>query len=335
MSDTSRRVIFNKHPVGWVTEDCFRFDEAPIPELGEGDVLVENQYLSLDPYMRGRMDQRKSYVEGFKVGEVMQCGAVGRVLKSNNPKIAEGILVSGMMNWETHTVVKGGLGLIPVPPLDVPPSYHIGALGMPGLTAWYGTTKICDPKEGETIYVSAASGAVGQLVGQIAKIRGARVVGSAGSDEKCAWAVEQCGYDACFNYKTVDSFGKAIHEHCPDGIDAIFENVGGEMLDAALANLNAHARIALCGMIAQYNLTETLPIKNLASLLINRSKIEGFIISEHFNLIPEFAQEVGTWFAQGKINYRESVAKGLDSAPAAFIGMLKGENFGKQIVDLT
>lgn len=335
MSDTTRQVIFAKRPEGWVDQSTFEIRDTPVAELQDGDILVRNIYMSVDPYMRGRMNDAKSYAAGFELGEVMQCGAIGEVVKSRNSGIPEGTVVTGMLNWETHTLVKGGVGMMPVDPKAAPLAYYISVLGMPGFTGWYGLTKIGEPKEGETVYVSAASGAVGQVVGQVAKLKGARVIGSAGSDEKCEFVVDQCGYDACFNYKSVDSYAKAIHQHCPDGIDIYFENVGGAMLDAVLTALNQRARIALCGLISQYNLTKPEGIHNIASLLINKVKLQGFIISDHYDVYPEFVQEVGGWLKSGKMNYRIDVAEGIDSAPSAFIGMLKGENFGKQVVKLS
>lgn len=332
MTDTNRRVIFAKRPEGWVTPDCFRVEDAPIPELADGDVLTRNIVMSVDPYMRGRMSDRKSYAAGFALGETMNAGAVGEVIASKNAKVPVGTVVNGMLGWETHTLVKGGAGLMPVDAKAAPLSYYLGILGMPGFTGYYGLLNIGEPKPGETVYVSAASGAVGQVVGQIARIKGCRVVGSAGDDEKCAWAMESCGYDVCFNYKKVDSYAKALREHCPDGIDVYFENVGGEMLDAVLANINPYARIALCGMISQYNLTQPEGITNIQSLLINRAMIRGFIISEHFDGLPAFIADMTGWMKEGKLKYRETFAEGIDSAPAAFIGMLKGENFGKQII---
>lgn len=334
MTDTNRRVIFAKRPEGWVTPDCFRIEDAPLPELAEGDVLTRNIVMSVDPYMRGRMSDRKSYAAGFELGKVMNAGAVGEVIASRNENVPVGTVVNGMLGWETHTLVKGGEGLLPVDAAAAPLSHYLGILGMPGYTGYYGLLKIGEPKPGETVYVSAASGAVGQVVGQVAKIKGCRVVGSAGSDEKCAWAMEACGYDACFNYRKADSLEAALREHCPDGIDVYFENVGGAMLDAVLANINPYARIALCGMISQYNLVKPEGIHNAQSLLINRAMIRGFIISEHFDGRPEFIADMTGWMKEGRLKYRETIAEGIDNAPAAFIGMLKGENFGKQIVRL-
>lgn len=332
MTETNRRVIFAKRPKGWVSEDCFAVEDAPIPELEDGDVLVRNIYMSVDPYMRGRMSDDKSYTAGFELGKVMQCGAVGEVIESRSTKFEKGAIVTGMLNWETHTLVKGSAGLMPIDPTLAPLPYFLGVLGMPGFTAWYGLLKIGEPKEGDTVFVSAASGAVGQVVGQIAKIKGCRVVGSAGDDAKCDWCVKDCGFDACFNYKTVDSLEGALKEHCPDGIDIYFENVGGKMLDAVLTRLNPFSRIALCGLISQYNLTEPEGIFNIRSLLVNKVKLQGFIISDHFDLQPQFITEVAGWLKEGKMKYRVDVAEGIDSAPQAFIGMLKGENFGKQVV---
>ncbi len=334
MSENNLQVLFKARPSGWVGPEHFELRESAMPEPGDGDVLVRNLYMSVDPYMRGRMNEGPSYVEGFRIGEVLTGGAVGEVAKSNNPAFAEGDTVSGMLGWERYTNVPGGKGLMKVDASIAPLSWYLGVLGMPGMTAYVGLLKFGQPKEGETVYVSAASGAVGQIVGQIARLKGCRVVGSAGSDEKVAFITEQCGFDAGFNYRKVDSLSGALKETCPDGIDVYFENVGGAMLDAVLTRMNPFGRIAACGMISQYNLERPEGVHNLMTIVRGRIRIEGFIVSDHYDELPGFIAEMGAWLKNGDITYREDVKEGLENAPAAFIGMLKGENFGKQVVKI-
>lgn len=334
MSENNLQVLFKSRPSGWVVPENFELHEGTVPEPGDGDVLVRNRYMSVDPYMRNRMNDVKSYVEGFKLGKVLTGGVVGEVAKSNNPAFKEGDQVSGMLGWENYTNVPGGAGLMKVDGSLAPLSWYLGVLGMPGMTAHVGLLKIGQPKEGETVYVSAASGAVGQIVGQIAKLKGCRVVGSAGSDEKVAFITEQCGFDAGFNYKKVDSLGETLRTHCPDGIDVYFENVGGRMLEAVLNQMNPFGRVSACGMISQYNLEKPEGVHTLLNVVGKRLRIEGFIVSDHFAELPTFIQEMGGWLKNGDITYREDVKEGLENAPAAFIGMLKGENFGKQVVKI-
>lgn len=333
MATDNTQVLLKSRPTGWVTEDNFEIATRPAREPGDGEVLVRNLYMSVDPYMRGRMRDAKSYATPWQLGEVCQAGVVGQVVASNAPNLAEGDYVSGMLGWEQYSVAPGK-ALMKVNADAAPLSYYLGVMGMPGMTAWVGLLDIGAPKEGETVYVSAASGAVGQVVGQIAKLKGCRVVGSAGDDGKVAYIRDELGFDAAFNYKNVDSLGRALRETCPDGIDVYFENVGGAMLDAVLANINPFGRIVACGMISQYNLEQGEGVKNLMVIVGNRVKFQGFIVSDHFARMPEFVREMGGWIAEGKIKYRESITKGIENAPKAFIGMLKGENFGKAVVEI-
>lgn len=333
MARDNTAVLLKSRPTGWVTEDNFEIVTRPAGEPGEGEALVRNLYMSVDPYMRGRMRAGKSYAAPWEVGAVCQAGMVGQVVASNASNVAEGDYVSGMLGWEQYSVAPAK-GLMKVNPDAAPLSYYLGIMGMPGMTAWVGLLDIGEPKEGETVYVSAASGAVGQVVGQIAKLKGCRVVGSAGEDDKVAYIRDELGFDAAFNYKTVGSLTGALRESCPDGIDVYFENVGGAMLDAVLANINPFGRIVACGMISQYNLEQAEGVKNLMVIVGNRVKFQGFIVSDHFAKMPEFIREMGGWLAEGKVKYRESVTKGIENAPKAFIGMLKGENFGKAVVEI-
>jgi NADPH-dependent curcumin reductase CurA len=256
------------------------------------------------------------------------------VAESNNERFAAGDYVTGMLGWEQFSLAKGGAGLVKVDATAAPLSYYLGVLGMPGMTAYVGLLDIGRPKEGETVYVSAAAGAVGQIVGQIARLKGARVVGSAGSDDKVAWLTGEAGYDAAFNYKTAGSLAETLAGHCPKGIDVYFENVGGRMLDAVLTKMNLRGRIVACGMISQYNLERPEGVHNLMAVVAQRLLIQGFIVSDHYDQRSRFLQEMGGWLRAGQVKYREDVAEGIENAPAAFIGMLKGRNFGKQVVKL-
>ena len=335
---TNRQILLASRPAGEPTVDNFKLVETPVPELQDGQVLVRHHYLSLDPYMRGRMNEGKSYAQPQPLGEVMIGGTVGEVVQSRNPNFQVGDKVVGMGGWQEYAVVDAhqrGV-LQKVDTTHIPLSAYLGAVGMPGVTAWYGLVKIIEPKAGETVVVSAASGAVGGVVGQLAKVRGCRAVGVAGGPDKCRYVVEELGFDACIDYKQhrdVRSLASALKEACPQGIDGYFENVGGMMLDAVLLRMNAFARIALCGMISGYN-GEPIPLQNPQLLLVNRVKLQGFIVSEHMDVWPEALKELGTLVATGKLKYRESIAQGIERAPEAFIGLLKGRNFGKQLVKL-
>ena len=302
-----------------------------MPEPGDGQALVRNAYLSVDPYMRGRMREAKSYVPPFPVGQVMDGGAVGQVVASNTPDLAEGDWVNTQLGWREHALVEGG-GVLKVDPDVAPVSTALGVLGMPGFTAWVGLTEFGRPKEGETLFVSGAAGAVGSTVGQLAKLRGLRVVGSAGSDEKAELLTGELGFDAALNYKT-DDLDEALREHCPDGIDIYFDNVGGDHLEAALNRMNVWGRIPLCGAISGYN-EETPPPgpRNFLAVLPKRLTIRGFIILDHFDRYRDFQAEVGPLVGDGKIAYRETVVEGIENMPDAFLGLLEGQNTGKMLV---
>lgn len=332
MTETNKQMLLASRPTGWVEEANFKLVETPIPEIADGQVLVRNHFLSLDPYMRGRMNDTKSYAAPVNLGDVMIGGTAGEVVQSKHPNYKAGDKVVGMLGWQ-HYGVSDGTMLMKVDDRHIPLSAYLGTVGMPGVTAWYGLMEICQPKAGETVVVTAASGAVGSVVGQLAKMHGCRAVGIAGGAEKCRYVVDALGFDACVDYKA-GNLWKDIREATPKGIDCLFENVGGEIFDTLLGRMNAFSRIALCGLIAQYN-TEPYPMKNIGSVLINRIRIQGFIVSEHMDRWPQALKELGQGVATGKIKYRETVAEGLENAPQAFIGLLKGANLGKQLVKLT
>ncbi len=338
MTVVNRQIQLASRPQGEPSADNFKLVEATLPALAEGQVLVRNHYLSLDPYMRGRMNEGKSYAQPQPLNEVMIGGTVGEVVESKNAHFAVGDKVVGMGGWQEYQLVDASQRgvLQKVDTTHIPLSAYLGAVGMPGVTGWYGLVKIINPKAGETVVVSAASGAVGGAVGQLAKVRGARAVGIAGGADKCRYVVEELGFDACIDYKEhkdVKSLSAALKAACPNGIDGYFENVGGMILDAVMLRANAFSRIAMCGMISGYN-GEPIPMTAPQLILVNRMKIEGFIVSEHMEVWPEALKELGTLVATGKLKYRESVAEGIAAAPEAFLGLLKGKNFGKQLVKL-
>ena len=332
------QILLDNRPTGEAVASNFKLVGSETPALQDGEVLVRHHFLSLDPYMRGRMNDSKSYTAPQPLGQVMQGGTVGEVVESRSPKFQPGDQVVGMGGWQHYSVVKADEpgALRKVDTTHVPLSYYLGAVGMPGVTAWYGLSKIIAPKAGETVVVSAATGAVGSAFAALAKARGCRAVGIAGGPEKCKYAVEELGFDACIDYKLhpdAASLSKALKEACPGGIDGYFENVGGMVLDAVLLRMNAFGRIAVCGMIAGYD-GKPLPLTYPALILTNRLKVQGFIVSEHMEIWPEALKELGTLVATGKLHPRESVAQGLEAAPEAFLGLLKGKNFGKQLVKL-
>lgn len=326
------QIVLAKRPVGDVTADCFRQESVSLPALADGQVLIRSRYLSLDPYMRPRMTELRSYTPPFEIGKPLTGGSVGEVVESRNPRYAKGDTVMGMLNWASHTV-HDGKGLRKIDPAVAPLQAHLGVLGMPAFTAWYGITRICKPKAGETAFVSAATGAVGQVAGQLAKLAGARVVGCAGDDEKCQWAVREAGYDACFNHKAERDYGAVLDRLCPQGIDSDFENVGGKIFHAVFARLNNFGRVAFCGAISEYQDAEPMagPPK-MFTIVQRRLTLQGFIVSDHAALMADFAAEVGGLLKAGKLKSRETVVDGLGAAPQAFMGLLKGENFGKLIV---
>ena len=335
---TNPQIHLVSRPTGEASLDNFKLVEAELPELKDGQVLVRNHFMSLDPYMRGRMNDAKSYAVPQPLNAVMQGGTVGEVVASKNEHYKVGDKVVGFGGWQHYSVADAATPgvLRKVDTTHIPLSAYLGAVGMPGVTAWYGLTQICKPMPGQTIVVSAASGAVGSAVGQLAKARGCRAVGIAGGADKCAYVVNELGFDACVDYKAhpdPKALYEALKAATPDGVDSCFENVGGAVFDAVLARMNAFGRIALCGMISGYD-GEPIPLKNPQLLLMSRLTIEGFIVSEHMQFWPEALKELGTMVATGKLKYRESVAPGLAAAPEAFLGLLKGRNFGKQVVKL-
>ena len=335
---TNQQIHLVSRPAGEASVDNFELVEAEVSELKDGQVLVRHHFMSLDPYMRGRMNDAKSYAVPQPLNSVMQGGTVGEVIASKNMGYAVGDQVVGFGGWQQFSVVDANVPgvLRKVDTAHIPLSAYLGAVGMPGVTAWYGLTQICKPAAGKTIAVSAASGAVGSAVGQLAKARGCRVVGIAGGPDKCGYVVSELGFDACIDYKAhgdPKSLYEAVKEATPEGVDGYFENVGGAVLDAVLPRMNAFGRIALCGMISGYD-GEPIPMKQPQLLLMSRLTLEGFIVSEHMQLWPEALKELGTMVATSKLKYRESVAQGLAAAPDAFLGLLKGKNFGKQVVKL-
>ena len=334
----NQQVLLDNRPAGEAVPGNFKIVTGETPVLQEGQVLVRHHFLSLDPYMRGRMNDSKSYTAPQPLGQVMGGGTVGEVVESRSPKFKPGDQVVGMGGWQHYSVVTADEpgALRKVDTTQVPLSHYLGAVGMPGVTAWYGLVKIIEPKAGETLVVSAATGAVGSAFGALAKARGCRAVGIAGGPDKCRYAVEELGFDACIDYKLhkdASSLSKALKEACPNGIDGHFENVGGMVLDAVLLRMNAFGRIAVCGMIAGYD-GKPLPLTYPALILTNRLKVQGFIVSEHMDIWPEALKELGLLVGTGKLRPRESVAQGLETAPEAFLGLLKGKNFGKQLVKL-
>jgi NADPH-dependent curcumin reductase len=334
----NQQIHLDNRPQGEAVASNFKLVESETPALQDGQVLVRHHFLSLDPYMRGRMNDAKSYAQPQALGQTMGGGTVGEVVESKNAKFAVGDKVVGMGGWQQYSVVDANQpgALRKVDTTHVPLSAYLGAVGMPGVTAWYGLVKIIAPQAGQTMVVSAATGAVGSAFAALSKARGCRTVGIAGGPDKCKYAVDELGFDACIDYKLhkdAASLSKAVADACPNGIDGYFENVGGMVLDAVLPRMNAFGRIAVCGMIAGYD-GQPLPLTHPALILTQRLKVEGFIVSEHMEVWPDALKELGTLVATGKLKARESIAQGLAAAPEAFLGLLKGKNFGKQLVKL-
>jgi NADPH-dependent curcumin reductase CurA len=335
---TNTRIVLAARPQGPAGLEHFRLETVALEPLLEGQVRVRHHYLSLDPYMRGRMNEGKSYAAPQPLNEVMIGGTVGEVIESRHPRYTPGDWVVGMGGWQQIGVVDANQAgaLHKVDPTHVPLSHYLGAVGMPGVTAWYGLVRIIDPQPGQTVTVSAASGAVGSAVGVLAKARGCRVVGIAGGPDKCAYVREELGFDDCIDHRRCPDYlalAQALKAACPQGIDGHFENVGGAVLDAALLRSNAFARFAICGMIAGYE-GQPLPLLNPALILVNRLRLQGFIVSEQMQDWPPALAELGQLVGSGRFRPRETIAQGIESAPAAFLGLLKGQNFGKQLVRL-
>ena len=330
----AKRIVLASRPIGEPKPSDFRTEEFPVPAPGPGQVLLRTIWLSLDPYMRGRMSDAASYAQPVPIGGVMEGGTVSEVIASNNPAFAKGDIVLSRAGWQTHAL-SDGKGLPKIDPKLAPTSTAVGVLGMPGMTAYTGLLDIGKPQPGETVVVAAASGAVGSAVGQIAKIKGARAVGIAGGKDKCEYVVNELGFDACLDHRDPDLASK-LKDACPKGIDVYFENVGGEVFDAVFPLLNAFARVPVCGLIAHYNDTEAKPPKWAASLMRNiltkRLTFRGFIVSDFAARHADFLRDMSLWVREGKVKYKEFVTEGLNSAPSAFMGLLKGANFGKQLV---
>lgn len=335
---SNRRVVLAARPQGAPTRETFRMEQQPVPELAQGQVLLRTVYLSLDPYMRGRMNDGPSYASPVPVDGVMVGGTVSRVEESQNPSFAVGDLVLAYAGWQDYSV-SDGKGLTKLDASIPKPSYALGVLGMPGFTAYMGLLDIGNPQPGETVVVAAATGAVGSVVGQLAKIKGARPIGIAGGAEKCAYAVKELGFEACLDHREPE-LRKRLAAVCQKGIDVYFENVGGAVFDAVLPLLNVHARVPICGLIARYN-AESLPEGPdrspllMMSMLAKRIRMQGFIISDYNPRMPEFLREMTPWVREGRVKTREDIVQGLESAPQAFLGLLEGKNFGKLVVQVS
>ena len=334
----NHQIHLDSRPTGEALASNFKLVVSETPALQDGQVLVRHHFLSLDPYMRGRMNDGKNYAQPQPLGQTMIGGTAGEVVASSHDKFAVGDTVVGMGGWQQYSVVDANQvgALRKVDTTHVPLSAYLGAVGMPGVTAWYGLVKIIEPQAGQTMVVSAATGAVGSAFAALSKARGCRTVGIAGGPDKCRYAVEELGFDACIDYKThadAASLSKALRDACPQGIDGYFENVGGMVLDAVLSRMNAFGRIAVCGMIAGYN-GAPVPMAYPSLILTNRLKVQGFIVSEHMEVWPAALKELGALVAGGQLRARETIAQGIEAAPEAFLGLLKGKNFGKQLVRL-
>jgi NADPH-dependent curcumin reductase len=324
------QIVLKSRPEGMPGLDNFALAQAAIPEPGDGEVLMRTLYLSLDPYMRGRMSAAKSYAKPAEVGQPMVGGTVGEIVASRHPKYAAGDIVAGFGGWQEYAL-SNGAGLRKLDPAAAPVSTALGVLGMPGMTAYVGLIEIGQPEPGETVAVAAASGAVGSVVGQIAKIRGCRAVGIAGGADKCRYVADMLGFDACVDHRSPD-FRDALVAACPAGIDVYFENVGGAVQHTVWPLLNDFARIPVCGLIAQYNLTTPMPGPDMFTVLRKRLLLRGFIVSDFAVKQGDFLREAGEWVRSGRLKYREDIVDGLENAPAAFLGMLQGKNFGKTLV---
>jgi NADPH-dependent curcumin reductase CurA len=332
MSSVNRQFVLASRPTGIPEESNFKLIETPIPELKDGEFLARAMYLSVDPYMRGRISQAKSYAAGVEIGGVMVAGGVARVVQSKNPNFAAGDIVDPYMGWQEY-VVSSGRGLRKLDPKVAPVSTALGVLGMTGMTAYFGLLDVCNPKPGETVVVSGAAGAVGSIVGQIAKIKGCRTVGIAGGDDKVDWILKDCGYDAAFNYKTTENYGAKLKELCPNGIDVYFDNVGGAITDAVLMQINTFARLSICGQISQYNNAKPeMGPRLLGMLIVARAKVQGFLVSDYMPRFGEGLTEMSTWLREGKLKHREDIIDGFENLPKAFIGLFHGENIGKRMV---
>lgn len=334
METVNRQIVLAARPVGLPKESDFRLVESPMPRPRPGEVLVRALYLSVDPYMRGRMRENGSYTRSVDIGDVMVGGIVGRVVESNDPRLATGDLVEGLLGWQDYAISQAK-ALRHVDPSVAPVSTSLYVLGMPGLTAYFGLLDICHPQPGETVVVSGAGGAVGSLVGQIAKIKRCRAIGISGSDDKVRFITQELGFEAGFNYKTTSDYYGKLKELCSTGIDVYFDNVGGPITDAVIRLINARARIAVCGQISQYNMEQPeIGPRWLHQLVVKQAKVEGFLVFQYADRYDEGLRQLSTWLREGRIKYHEDVLEGLENAPKAFIRMLQGQNLGKQLVKI-
>ena len=336
MASVNREIYLKSRPVGMPTAANFELVESPVPRPAAGQFLVRNIWMSVDPYMRGRMMDRESYVPPFEVGRPLDGGSVGRVVESKHGGFAAGDYVCGFASggWREYYVSDGAM-MQKVDPALAPLQAYLGVLGMPGMTAYTSLLRIGEPKGGETVFVSAAAGAVGSVVCQIAKLKGCRVVGSVGADDKARWLLDEAGIDAAVNYRTCGNLLAAVRAACPGGIDIYYENVGGEHLEVALELMNKYGRLVMCGMISMYNSVEPPPgPRNLMYVVGKSLKMQGFIVTDFLDLVPQFFADMGGWIAAGKIKWRETVVDGIENAPQAFLGLFKGENTGKMLVRL-
>jgi NADPH-dependent curcumin reductase CurA len=326
----NRRVVLASRPSGPVSEANFSIEEAPLPQPAEGEALVKNLWLSLDPYMRGRMSDARSYVKGVDIGEVMVGQTVGEVLDSRHPRLKPGDKVLTQLGWQLYGVTRDANK---IEEARAPLSYYLGILGMPGMTAYFGLKEIGQPKPGETVVVSAASGAVGSVVGQLARIWGARAIGIAGGRQKCDYVTRELGFDGCVDHKAAN-LGEALKQACPAGIDVYFDNVGGKIFDTVLTHMNLFSRVVVCGTISDYNATEPYGIRNWRMVLVNRIRLQGMIVFDWKDRYGEALKALTEYYAAGRLKYRESVVEGLENAPRGLIALLGGQNFGKQLVKL-
>jgi NADPH:quinone reductase len=334
MPQTNKQITLAARPKGMPKESDFKLIESPVPEPEAGQILVRMLYISVDPYMRGRMNDVKSYAPAVQIGEVMGGGAVGEVSASKNVRFQVGDAVEGFFGWQQYAI-SDGEGVRKLDPSLAPVSTALSVLGMPGLTAYFGFLDIGKPRSGETVVVSGAAGAVGSLVGQIAKISGCRVIGIAGSDSKVAWLTGELGFDAAFNYKTTSDYSAKVNELCPEGVDIYFDNVGGTITDAVFSTLNRGARVVVCGQIAQYNAEKPeIGPRLLWHLIVKRARAEGFLVFDFAHRYAEGLRQLAMWLNAGKLKHREQFIDGIENTPRAFIGMLRGENTGKQLVRL-
>jgi NADPH:quinone reductase len=335
MSTQNRQITLAGRPAGFPSESDFKLVASEIPKPGEGECLVQGLYLSVDPYMRGRMRDQASYAAPLQLGDVMFGGVVGRVVESRSTALKPGDIVEGLLGWQEYAVAPG-TQLRKVDPALAPISTALGVLGMPGITAYFGLLDIADPQPGETVVVSGAAGAVGSTAGQIARIRGCRVVGIAGSDEKIRQIVDELGFDAAFNYKTTQDYVAELQRLCPNGIDVYFDNVGGAITDAVFRLLNLHARVSVCGQISQYNLEKPdLGPRLLWHLIVKRARVQGFLVFDYAARYDEGLEQLGKWVREGELQYRERIVDGIENAPRAFLEMMQGKNIGKQLVRLS